>query len=31
LRSMANQLKGMATQARQAVWDDVDLPEGFRE
>jgi hypothetical protein len=21
----------MATQAREAVWEDVDLPEGFRE
>jgi hypothetical protein len=31
LRSMANHLEDMATQARQAVWDDVDLPEGFRE
>jgi hypothetical protein len=31
LRSMANQLEGMAGQARQAVWEDVDLPDEFRE
>ena len=31
LRSMANQLEGMASQARQAVWEDVDLPDEFRE
>ena len=31
LRSMANQLEGMAMQARHTVWEDVDLPEGFRE
>ncbi|HEV8624440.1 MAG TPA: hypothetical protein VG034_08270 [Acidimicrobiia bacterium] len=31
LRSMANHLEGMVTQAKAAVWDDVDLPEGYRQ
>jgi Txe/YoeB family toxin of Txe-Axe toxin-antitoxin module len=31
LRSMANQLEGMVAQAKNAVWDETGLPEGFRQ
>lgn len=31
LRSMANQLEGMVTQAKAAVWQDTDLPEDYRQ
>ncbi len=34
LRSMANKLEGlegMVTQAKQAVWEQTELPEGFRQ
>jgi hypothetical protein len=31
LRSMANKLEGMVTQAKNAVWDQTELPEGFRQ
>ncbi|MCA1844075.1 MAG: hypothetical protein LC792_13000, partial [Actinobacteria bacterium] len=31
LRSMANQLEGMVSQAKHAMWEETDLPEGFRQ
>lgn len=31
LRSMANQLEGMVTQSEHAVWDEIGLPEDFRQ
>jgi hypothetical protein len=31
LRSMANQLEGMVTQSKHAVWDEIGLPEDFRQ
>jgi hypothetical protein len=31
LRSMANKLEGMVTQAKNAVWDEAALPEEFRQ
>lgn len=31
LRSMANQLEGMVTQAKHAVWEETELPEEFRQ
>jgi len=28
---MANQLEGMVTQSEHAVWDEIGLPEDFRQ
>jgi hypothetical protein len=31
LRSMANQLEGMVAQAKHVMWEETELPEGFRQ